>query len=156
MLKQIYDYLGSAQAAALVAFLITAITYTFKLVKPLWQKKITTEKNNHVKQALEVGLKFANAVVPELAVMVSLSKSDRKKEAVRFVGAQLTANGFDVDTQTIEALVEQAYQAYKAAGGDNHFAPVTPAPSEDVQNPVPSEQHTANNAQNVEKSDQNA
>uniref|UniRef100_UPI00403F3171 hypothetical protein n=1 Tax=Lentilactobacillus hilgardii TaxID=1588 RepID=UPI00403F3171 len=98
------------------------------------QKKIATEKNVHSQQALELGLKLANVIVPELAVLAALSKSDRKKEAMRFVNDQLKANGFDLDYQVIAGLVEKAYQAYKTTGADNHFAPVTPAPGDSENN----------------------
>jgi hypothetical protein len=130
MFNHILDIFNSVKATGMVAFLVAIIPVIYKYVSPLLQKKIATEKNVQAQQALELGLKFANVIVPELAVLAALSKSDRKKEAIRFVNAQLKANGFSLDVATISGLVEKAYQAYKAAGGDNHFAPVTPAPSE--------------------------
>lgn len=132
MLHTITTYFNSAQATALVVFLFALIPALYKWLKPFVQAKIKTEKNAHVKQALELGLKFADTIVPEMAVMEALSKSDRQKEAVRFVNAQLKANGFDLDLQTIMGLVEKAYQAYKHGGGDNHFPKPVPAP-EDVK-----------------------
>jgi hypothetical protein len=130
MFKEITDVFNWLNNAGVFAFLLVLIPTVYKLVKPLLTRKVQTEKNTHVKQGLEVGLNLANTIVPEMAVMAGLSKSDRKKEAIRFVNTQLKANGFNLDVQTISGLVEKAYQAYKAAGGDNHFAPVTPAPSE--------------------------
>ena len=88
------------------------------------------DTRNIQNQALIIGLNFANMIVPEIAVLTGLSLSDRKQEAMRFVNAQLTANGFDLDAQTISWLVEKAYQAYKVAGGDNHAPVVTSAPTE--------------------------
>ena len=130
MFKEITDVFNWLNNAGVFAFLVVLIPAVYKLVKPLLTRKVQTEKNTHVKQALEVGLNLANTIVPEMAVMAGLSKSDRKQEAMRFVNAQLTANGFDLDAQTIAGLVEKAYQAYKVAGGDNHAPVVTPAPTE--------------------------
>lgn len=78
---------------------------------------------------METGLKIANAVVPEMAVMAGLSNADRKKEAIRFVNAQLQAKGINLDASLIEGLVEQAYQYYKhSLKGDVHkIAPAAEA-----------------------------
>ncbi|PUD95470.1 hypothetical protein DA477_12705, partial [Levilactobacillus brevis] len=130
MFKEITDVFNWISNAGVFAFLAVLIPAVYKLVKPLLTRKVQTEKNTHVKQGLEVGLNLANTIVPEMAVMAGLSKSDRKNEAIRFVNAQLTANGFNLDVQTISGLVEKAYQAYKVAGGDNHAPVVTSAPTE--------------------------
>lgn len=130
MLKEVTDVFNWLSNAGVFAFLLVLIPTVYKLVKPLLTRKVQTEKNVHVKQGLEVGLNLANTIVPEMAVMAGLSLSDRKKEAIRFVNAQLTANGFDLDVQTISGLVEKAYQAYKVAGGDNHDPISVPAPTE--------------------------
>ncbi|WP_251947556.1 hypothetical protein [Levilactobacillus brevis] len=130
MFKEITDVFAWLSNAGVFAFPAVLIPAVYKLVKPILAHKVQTEKNTHVKQALEVGLNLANTIVPEMAVMAGLSLSERKKEAMRFVNAQLTANGFDLDIQTISGLVEKAYQAYKVAGGDNHAPVVTPAPTE--------------------------
>ncbi|QHB51272.1 hypothetical protein GQR93_03035 [Lentilactobacillus hilgardii] len=130
MFTHILDVFNSLKATGVVAFFVAVIPVVYKLINPYLQKKIATEKNVHAQQALELGLKLANVIVPELAVLAALSKSDRKKEAIRFVNDQLKANGFDLDYQVIAGLVEKAYQAYKATGADNHFAPITPAPVE--------------------------
>lgn len=130
MLKEVTDGFNWLNNAGVFAFLMVLIPAVYKLVKPILAHKVQTEKNTHVKQTLEVGLNLANAIVPEMAVMAGLSLSDRKKEAIRFVNAQLTANGFDLDVQTISGLVEKAYQAYKLAGGDNHAPISVPAPTE--------------------------
>ncbi|MCT3578537.1 hypothetical protein EFS16_06510 [Levilactobacillus brevis] len=130
MFKEITDVFNWINNVGVFTFLLVLIPAVYKLVKPILAHKVQTEKNVHVKQSLEVGLNLANTIVPEMAVMAGLSLSDRKKEAIRFVNAQLTANGFDLDIQTISGLVEKAYQAYKVAGGDNHAPVVTPAPTE--------------------------
>ncbi|WP_334427256.1 MULTISPECIES: hypothetical protein [unclassified Levilactobacillus] len=132
-MNNVNDAFSWLQSTGIVAFLIVVIPAVYKLAKPIMAKKIATEKNAHIKQALEIGSKLADAVVPEMAVMAGLSKTDRKKEAIRFVGTQLTAKGFDVDPSVVSSLVEQSYQAYKAAGGDNHEPKVTPAPTEVVE-----------------------
>ncbi|RRG03977.1 MAG: hypothetical protein DUD34_03575 [Lactobacillus sp.] len=134
MFTHILDVFNSLKATGVVAFFVAVIPVVYKLINPYLQKKIATEKNVHAQQALELGLKLANVIVPELAVLAALSKSDRKKEAMRFVNDQLKANGLDLDYQVIAGLVEKAYQAYKATAADNHFAPVTPAPTESVMN----------------------
>lgn len=129
-MNNVSDVFSWLQSTGIVAFLIVVIPAAYKLIKPILDKKIATEKNIHIKQSLEVGEKLANAVVPEMAVMAGLSKTDRKKEAIRFVGSQLTAKGFDVDPTIVSSLVEKAYQAYKVAGGDNHAPKIIPAPTE--------------------------
>lgn len=130
MFKEITDVFNWLSNAGVFAFLLVLIPAVYKLLKPILAHKVQTENNAHVKQGLEVGLNLANTIVPEMAVMAGLSLSDRKKEAIRFVNAQLTANGFDLDIQTISGLVEKAYQAYKVAGGDNHAPISVPAPTE--------------------------
>lgn len=132
MFKEITDVFNWLSNAGVFAFLMVLIPAVYKLAKPLLTRKVQTEKNTHVKQGLEFGLNLANTIVPEMAVMAGLSLSDRKKEAIRFVNSQLTANGFDLDIQTISGLVEKAYQAYKMAGGDNHAPVVTPSPAEAI------------------------
>lgn len=129
-MNNITDVFSWLQSTGIVAFLVALIPSAYKLVKPFLEKKMATEKNLHVKQGLEVGLELSNAIVPEMAVMAGLSKTDRKKEAIRFVGEQLTAKGFSLDPAVVSSLVEQAYQAYKAVGGDNHAPAITPAPTE--------------------------
>jgi len=131
-MNNVNDVFSWLQSTGIVAFLIVVIPAVYKLAKPLLDKKIATEKNVHLKQSLEVGEKLADAVVPEMAVMTGLSKTDRKKEAMRFVRGQLAAKGFDIDPAVVSSLVEKAYQAYKVAGGDNHEPKVTPAPTEAI------------------------
>lgn len=107
--------------SSVVVFLLAVIPALYKLLKPILEAKVKTEKNAHIKQDLEVGLKIANAVIPEMSVMAGLSDSDRKKEAIRFVTAQLQAKGINLDVSLIEGLVEQAYQYYKnTLKGDVH------------------------------------
>lgn len=130
MFSNITDVFNWLSNAGVLAFLAVLIPAVYKLLKPLLTRKVQTEKNVHAQQALELGLKLANVIVPEMAVMAGLSKSDRKQEAIRFVNAQLTANGFGLDAQTISGLVEKAYQAYKVSGGDNHAPISVPAPTE--------------------------
>lgn len=126
--------------SSVAVFLLVTIPALYKLVKPLIEAKVATEKNGHVKQYMETGLKIANAVVPEMAVMAGLSDADRKKEAIRFVDAQLQAKGINLDVSLIEGLVEQAYQYYKhTLKGDVHKVdpateetPTTPAETVDA------------------------
>ena len=112
--------------SSVVVFLLVTIPALYKLIKPLIEAKVTTEKNAHIKQHMETGLKIANAVVPEMAVMAGLSNADRKKEAIRFVDTQLQAKGINLDASLIEGLVEQAYQYYKhTLKGDVHKVATT-------------------------------
>ncbi|MCT3559850.1 hypothetical protein EFR99_05535 [Lentilactobacillus buchneri] len=138
MYTQILNVLNSFKATGLVAFLIAVIPATYKLVKPLIEAKIKTEKNTHIKQGMELGLKLANAFVPVVASMPALSNSDRKKAVNQFIDSNLKKSGFDFKAETIEGLAEQAYQYYKhTLKGDNHKAPVTPAPTNDVSPETP-------------------
>ncbi|MCT3397868.1 hypothetical protein EFP86_16060, partial [Lentilactobacillus hilgardii] len=79
MFTHILDIFNSLKATGVVAFFVAVIPVVYKLINPYLKKKIATEKNVHVQQALELGLKLANVIVPELAVLAALSKSDRKK-----------------------------------------------------------------------------
>jgi len=88
----------------------------------------TNASSERASQALNLGLKLADTVVPELAVIVGLSKTDRKKEAIRYVNTNLSKLGFDINSETAAGLVEKAYQTYKVSGGDNHAPVVTPIP----------------------------
>ncbi len=89
MYTQILNILNSFKATGLVAFLIAVIPATYKLVKPLIEAKIKTEKNTHIKQGMELGLKLANAFVPVVASMPALSNSNRKKAVNQFVDSGL-------------------------------------------------------------------
>ena len=44
--------------SSVVVFLLVTIPALYKLIKPLIEAKITTEKNAHIKQHMEVGLKI--------------------------------------------------------------------------------------------------
>lgn len=122
-----FNNFNFSDLSGVIVFLLVTIPALYKLIKPLIEAKIATEKNTNVKQHMEAGLKIANAIVPEMAVMAGLSDSDRKKEAIRFVNAQLQAKGINLDVSLIAGLVEQAYQYYKnTLKGDVHKTPTVP------------------------------
>ena len=60
MYTQIVDIFNSLKATGLVAFLIAVIPATYKLVKPLIEAKIKTEKNTHIKQGMEFHKHFVS------------------------------------------------------------------------------------------------
>lgn len=93
----------------------------------------TNASSVDVSKGLDLGHKLADIAVPTMAVLSALSKTDRGKEAERYVNVQLKKHGFDFDAQTITGLVEKAYQAYKVSGGDNHEPLVTSAPIEVIE-----------------------
>lgn len=97
------------------------------------QSQQVNESSESVSKTLDLAWKFADTVVPELAVIVALSKSDRKKEAIRYINIELSKLGLSVDSQTASALAEKAYQAYKVSGGDNHDPLTAPAAEEDAE-----------------------
>lgn len=116
-----FSNFNASYLSSVVVFLLVAIPALYKLLKPVLEAKVKAEKNVHIKQDLEVGLKVANSVVPEMAVMAGLTNADRKKEAIRFVTTQLKDKGIDIDVSLVEGLVEQAYQYYKnTLKGDVH------------------------------------
>lgn len=116
-----FSNFNASYLSSVVVFLLVVIPALYKLLKPVLEAKVKTEKNVHIKQDLEVGLKVANSVVPEMAVMAGLSDADRKKEAIRFVTAQLKDKGINIDVSLVGGLVEQAYQYYKnTLKGDVH------------------------------------
>ncbi|HIW71062.1 MAG TPA: hypothetical protein H9875_00395 [Candidatus Levilactobacillus faecigallinarum] len=92
--------------------------------------KETNVSSESTSDGLDLGDKLARVAVPTLAVMSALSKTDRGKEARKYVDTQLQAHGFHFTTETIAGLVEKAYQDYKATGGDNHAPVVTPPADE--------------------------
>lgn len=92
--------------------------------------KETNVSSESTSDGLDLGDKLARVAVPTLAVMSALSKTDRGKEARKYVDTQLQAHGFHFTTETVAGLVEKAYQDYKATGGDNHAPVVTPPADE--------------------------
>ncbi|KRK47582.1 hypothetical protein FC96_GL002305 [Secundilactobacillus kimchicus JCM 15530] len=110
---------GTIDYASGISFLLIVIPATYRLLHPLIQAKINTEKNAQTKQ--EMALADHYAQVAEMAVMANLSKADRKNEAVRFLMEKMLQRGFAVSDGTAHATVEAAYQDYKhQMGGDIH------------------------------------
>lgn len=134
MFMDILQSIASVTGLSVTGLIVTTIVLVYKFARPFIEKKATTEDNAQLKQALEAGLKYADAFVPEMAVMAGLSKSDRKKEATRLIKAELAENGITLSDSVISALTEQAYQAYKTTGGDNHT--VTSEPTDTVEDVV--------------------
>lgn len=117
---------GTFDIASVLTFVLTVIPALYKLVHPLIKAKIDTEKDIQTKHTLELADNIADAGVAEMAVMQSLSPSDRKKEAINFVINHMDDLGKTISQSAASAKVEAAYQNYKNnIGGDIH-QPIKP------------------------------
>lgn len=117
---------GSFDIASVLTFVLTVIPAVYKLVHPLIQAKIDTEKDEQTKKNLEVADNLAKAGVAEMAVMQDMSATDRKKEAINFVINHMDDLGKTISEGAASAKVESAYQNYKNnIGGDIH-RPIEP------------------------------
>jgi imidazole glycerol phosphate synthase subunit HisF len=122
LIEEITHGLNWAQITGVLWLIVAVIGTIYKQLHPLITTKINSEKNTQVKQGLQLADQLAAVIVPEMAVMAGLSKSDRKKEALRFLADKLSANGFKVSEETLTATIEKAYQEYKhVTQGDNHL-----------------------------------
>lgn len=86
MVKEISSGFNWAQIAGVLWLIAAVIGTIYKQLHPLITTKINSEKNGQVKQALQLADQLAAVIVPEMAVMAGLSKAERKKEAIRFLG----------------------------------------------------------------------
>lgn len=109
LIKVINDAWGKG---ILTGFLVILYLWSKHMI-PLIEKRF---KNKHVNSALNATERFAGMIIPEVAKMSSLSNSDRKAEAVRFVSMQLMKHGFDVSHKSIDCIVEKVYQYMKGVG----------------------------------------
>ncbi|WP_288528316.1 hypothetical protein [uncultured Secundilactobacillus sp.] len=129
---------GTFDYASVITFLLIVIPATYKLLHPLIQAKIDTERNTQTKQKMALADHYAQAAVAEMAVMANLSKSDRKSEAVRFLMGKMLQQGTSISNGTAQAKVEAAYQDYKhQLGGDVHTVqtPIQVAADPDIKAP---------------------
>lgn len=113
MWSEITSWLHWSNATEITTFLITALIAVYEIIHPLIKVKIKNEKNQEKIQTLKIADDLASTIVPELEVMVSLPKSERKKEAIKFITKRLSMLELSLTEETIAAKVEKEYQSYK-------------------------------------------
>lgn len=125
--------------------LITTIIITFisrKLV-PMITNYVDNQKNVEIKNMYDTALNVAKNVVVPLAVDNTIGNSDKRTLAVQRLTNRLHELHIELPESTVSAIVERAYQAYKANGGDVHKLDVQA--SEDDQSEQDSSQNSSNN-----------
>jgi len=100
--------------AAVVTFLMTVIPAVYKLLQPLVLIKIDSEKNRQLQQALKIADNLAASAVNEMSTMATMTPSERRDEAIKFVSNQLNQMDFQLAVDLISAKVEKAYQEMKS------------------------------------------
>ncbi|MCL0330546.1 phage holin, LLH family [Apilactobacillus xinyiensis] len=111
-----YDIIQSILWAVLTA-LAGFVTHR---VIPVVKNKLVYQQNEKVQQAETMALNFAKNIVIPLAINDKLGNLEKRKLAVRKLSDKLSEFGINLPEATISALVERAYQLYKANGGDIH------------------------------------
>lgn len=92
-----------------------------KRVKPVVDNKIKGQKNSQILQYEQMALGWAKNVVVPLAVNSALGTAEKRQIAVQKLSNKLDSMGIDFQESKVTALVERAYQAYKANGGQVNY-----------------------------------
>ncbi|WP_164511307.1 phage holin, LLH family [Levilactobacillus mulengensis] len=112
----------NADALNWFALFTVILIVAYYVLHPLVQAKLKTLHNTRLQQALKLTDQLATIIVPEIAVMSNLGKSERKDEAIRFVTSKLNNHGITLSPSVVSAAVENAYQLYKhLVAGDQHL-----------------------------------
>ncbi|WP_353486087.1 phage holin, LLH family [Apilactobacillus xinyiensis] len=111
-----YDVIQSILWAVLTA-LVGFVTHR---VIPVVKNKLVYQQNEKVQQAETMALNFAKNIVIPLAVNANLGNLEKRRLAVKKLSDKLAEFGINLPEATVSALVERAYQLYKANGGDIH------------------------------------
>lgn len=77
-------------------------------------------KANKLQKELEITYRYASGIVSTLSQRGDLPNSAKFKQAFEGVVDKLNKKGIHVSAETIENKINQAYQDYKASGGDIH------------------------------------
>ncbi|WP_157944990.1 phage holin, LLH family [Apilactobacillus micheneri] len=89
-------------------------------VWPMLTNKLKSQHNAKIIQAEDMALNFAKNIVAPLAVDATLGNATKRKMAVQKLVAKLYSVGIELPEASVLAIVERAYQLYKANGGDIH------------------------------------
>lgn len=92
---------------------LVVLAYASQQLHPLTQMKIKNEKNVNLRHALSIADNIAAVGIAEAAKLVELSKPERKHEVIRFTTGKLNDRGYNLDEDTVSAIVEKAYAEYK-------------------------------------------
>lgn len=99
--------------APLLGFLGTLIYGLYKYVTPIVNSKLKSDKAKRLTADLGTALEVAKNVVTDLSNHQALTYSDRKKKAVKDVQTALQNRNINFQDETIENVVERAYQFLK-------------------------------------------
>lgn len=113
MLNTLTEWFQWLDSNGVIAFLGTTLFMFYKLFHPLTQAKLKEEKSSLTKRTLEIADDLAATIVPELAIMSTLSNEQRKEEAMKFVNRKLHLLDLRLTEETVSAKVEKAYQQFK-------------------------------------------
>lgn len=113
MFIHISEWLKWADSTGLFALLATILVLIHKYLRPLILARIEKETNQVKLQTLKIVDDLAQAIIPELAILASLSNEDRKSAAIKFIQDKLEVLELSLTEETISAKVEEAYQQFK-------------------------------------------
>lgn len=116
MYQQIYDLVQSAVGI----FVAGIFGFVAHRAMPMIMNRIKSQKNAKIIQAEDMALNFAKNIVAPLAVDATLGNETKRKMAVQKLIAKLNSVGIELPEASVLAIVERAYQLYKANGGDVH------------------------------------
>lgn len=108
--------------------------YLSKVLLPMLNNKVKSQKNAAITQAYDVAFSFAKNTVVPLAVNDCLGNSDKRSLAIQKVAEKLDKVGINLPADTINSIVERAYQTYKSSGGDIHKLDLSNVESDDSDN----------------------
>ncbi|MBW0224000.1 hypothetical protein OQI89_15530 [Lentilactobacillus diolivorans] len=112
MFDQFSKWVQWADSTGLLTFLATGLLAGYKLLHPLIQAKIKTERNRQKLAALEIADNLAKVILPKLVQMSELAPAQRKTAAIQFIDQQLKSLGLSLTEDTIAAKVEKAHYDY--------------------------------------------
>ena len=128
MFRNITDVFNWLQSSGVLIIGITFIVSMYKIIYPATRSRI---KSRQLQQLGDAGL----SIVTKFATFQALSKTDRFNAASNEL--QQLATEFHIDWVTPEVantIVEDAYQAFKLSGKDNHSPIETTVSEEDLNN----------------------
>ncbi|KRK47355.1 hypothetical protein GPK34_09425 [Secundilactobacillus kimchicus] len=112
-MSEILSWIQWLDKNGVIAFLGTALFVAYKLLHPIAQAKLQDETSSIKVRTLQIADDLAATIVPELALMSTLSNEERKAEAIKFINRKLSLLDLQLTEETVSAKVEKAYQEFK-------------------------------------------
>ncbi|WP_054660005.1 hypothetical protein [Secundilactobacillus kimchicus] len=81
---------------------------SYKLLHPIAQAKLQDETSSIKVRTLQIADDLAATIVPELALMSTLSNEERKAEAIKFINRKLSLLDLQLTEETVSAKVEKS------------------------------------------------